>query len=81
MEKNQTKKCYNSFSCILSVLIIVFLIGAVAYDMVVSKPRINHSIDEIKVEVKNLNQKIDNTFYFVDAQKPRTATTDTTDIQ
>lgn len=49
--------------------------------MVVSKPRINHSIDEIKVEVKNLNQKIDNTFYFVDAQKPRTATTDTANIQ
>lgn len=49
--------------------------------MVVSKPRINHSIDEIKVEVKNLNHKIDNTFYFVDAYKPHTATTDTTDIQ
>lgn len=81
MEKNQTKKCYNSFSCILSVLIIVFLIGAVAYDMVVSKPRINHSIDEIKVEVKNLNQKIDNTFYFVDACKTPTATADTTDMQ
>lgn len=48
--------------------------------MVVSKPRINHSIDEIKVEVKNLNHKIDNTFYFMDASNTHTATTDTIDI-
>lgn len=49
--------------------------------MVVSKPRINHSIDEIKVEVKNLNYKIDNTFYFMDACNTHTATADTIDIQ
>ena len=49
--------------------------------MVVSKPRINHSIDEIKIEVKNLNHKIDNTFYFVDPYNTHPATTDTIDIQ
>jgi len=33
-----TKKCYNSFSCVLSVLIIAFVLTAVIYDIAIAKP-------------------------------------------
>ena len=60
MQKNKnTQKCYNSLSCILSLLIIVFVVGAIAWDITVSKPAMRKSIDEIRIEVKNINEKID----------------------
>lgn len=59
------KKCYNSFSCIVSVLIIVFVIGSIIWDMTVSKPTIYNSIEEIKTEVKHINEKIDARYYVI----------------
>ena len=59
IEINDTKKCYNSFSCILSVLIVLFVVGSIAYDMIVSKPAMKSSIDDIKIEVKDIREKID----------------------
>jgi hypothetical protein len=50
-QKNQKQKCYNSFSCILSVLIIVFVLTSIVWDMLVTKPAIRSSIDQIKTEV------------------------------
>ena len=47
-QKNQKQKCYNSFSCILSVLIIVFVLTSIVWDMLVTKPAIRDSIDQIK---------------------------------
>lgn len=57
--EHQTKKCYNSFSCILSILIMIFMMGSIIYDMAVSKPAIRKNIDEIKVEIQEVNKKID----------------------
>lgn len=54
-----TKKCYNSFSCILSVLIIVFVLVAVIYDIAIGKPQMRKGIDEIKIEISEINKKID----------------------
>lgn len=60
-EKKQKspKKCYNTFSCIASVVIIIFMVGAVLWDLLVSKPVIYNSIEEIRVEVQHINKKID----------------------
>jgi len=58
-EDNNMKKCYNSISCILSALIIVFVLGSVIYDMTVSKPAMRESIEVIRVEVEEINKKID----------------------
>lgn len=58
-DNKNTQKCYNSLSCILSVLIIIFVVGAIAWDITVSKPAMYKSIDEIRIEVKNINEKID----------------------
>lgn len=56
--KNQ-KKCYNTFSCVMSVLIIIFVVGAIMWDMFISKPMIYDSIETIKTEVRVINRKID----------------------
>ena len=63
-QKNQNKnqKCYNSFSCILSVLIIVFVLTSIVWDMFVTKPAIRSSIDQIKTEVQIIHSKIDKTY-------------------
>ena len=55
-------KCYNSFSCILSVLIIFFVVAAIGWDTLVSKPKMRESIEEIRTEVRDIHQKIDEQF-------------------
>ena len=66
MTENHTeltpRKCYNSFSCVLSVLIIFFIVGSIAWDVMVSKPEMRRSIDDIRIEVKSINEKIDSKF-------------------
>ena len=61
-QKNQKQKCYNSFSCILSVLIIVFVLTSIVWDMLVTKPAIRDSIDQIKTEVQVIHSKIDKAY-------------------
>ena len=61
-QKSQKQKCYNSFSCILSVLIIVFVLTSIVWDMLVTKPAIRSSIDQIKTEVQVIHSKIDKTY-------------------
>ena len=59
---NDTQKCYNSFSCILSVLIILFVVAAIGGDITVSKPEMRRSIEEKRSEVKGIHKKIDSQF-------------------
>lgn len=54
----ETGKCYNSVSCVLSVVIIVFMISAVLYDLCISKPQMKQSINEINIEIKHINEVI-----------------------
>ena len=61
-ENNNPQKCYNSFSCVLSVLIIIFVVCAIGWDITVSKPAIRKSIDEIRSEVKDIHMKIDDQY-------------------
>ena len=56
---NKVTKCYNSVSCLLSVVIIVFVLVAIAYDLVVSKPQIRKDINEIRMEITEINNKMD----------------------
>ena len=67
--ENISKKCYNSLSCILSVVIIVFIIGAMLFDIFISKPKTRENIAEIKFEIKKINEKIElyNTVMFNDS--------------
>lgn len=61
-QKAQKQKCYNSFSCILSVLIIVFVLTSIIWDMLVTKPAIRDSIEQIKTEVQVIHSKLDKTY-------------------
>lgn len=53
-----TQKCYNSFSCIGSVLIILFVLGSIIWDICITKPAMRDSIDDIRTEVKDIHQKL-----------------------
>lgn len=65
VKPQNTKKCYNTFSCIMSVLVIIFIVGAIMWDMFISKPIIYDSIETIKTEVKIINNKIDSHYNIV----------------
>lgn len=52
-------KCYNSLSCVLSVVVIVFILGAVLIDIFFTKPEMRHTIEDIRIEVKDIHRKID----------------------
>lgn len=57
--RNDINKCYNSFSCVLSVLIVVFVLGSIIYDLCYTKPNIFKDITEIRTELNIMNEKID----------------------
>lgn len=57
--QNGNTKCYNSFSCIISVLIVVFVLGSILYDLCYTKPTISRNITEIRTELNIMNEKID----------------------
>lgn len=57
--EDKSQKCYNSLSCVLSCLIILFVMGSIIWDITISKPEMRHSIDEIRIEVKDIHNKID----------------------
>lgn len=59
MKNNTIPKCYNSFSCIGAILIIMFVLGSIIWDILFTKPAMRESIDEIRIEVKNIHEKID----------------------
>ena len=59
MHEARPQKCYNSFSCILSVLIVVFVLGSILFDLCVTKPNISRNITEISTELNVMNEKID----------------------
>ncbi len=54
-----TRKCYKSVSCIISVLIVLFVLGSILYDLCWTKPKLNESISEIKTELTIINDHID----------------------
>lgn len=56
------QKCYNSFSCILSVLIIIFVVGSIMWDICISKPALRGQIQEIHTEIKDIHQKLNASF-------------------
>lgn len=57
--RNDGNKCYNSFSCVLSVLIVVFVLGSIIYDLCYTIPNISKNITEIRTELNIMNEKID----------------------
>ena len=52
-------KCYKSLSCIISVLVIVFIFGAIIIDLAWTKPSIRQDISEINKELVIINSQID----------------------
>lgn len=57
-DTHKTVKCWNSFSCIASVIIIIFTLGSVLYDLVITKPEIKNSIERIEYNIEKINQRL-----------------------
>lgn len=51
-------KCWNSVSCIISAAIIVFTLGSVLYDLVITKPEIKESITKIEYNIERINMRL-----------------------
>jgi len=63
MDKNESLnqngvKCYKSASCIISIFIILFIFGSILYDFCYSKPKIREDIDNINIEIKMIDARI-----------------------
>lgn len=56
--EEKVEKCYNHFSCVLSVAIIVFVLGAILWDLCITKPTIKNNISEIKTELVCINSRL-----------------------
>ena len=52
-------KCYKSIPCITSMLIVVFIIAAILYDFIIEKPKMQHDISDINMEIININNHIE----------------------
>lgn len=59
-DTNSTQKCYNSFSCIGAILIIIFVLGSIIWDICITKPAMRRAIEEIRIEVKDMHNKLNN---------------------
>lgn len=65
MENNKNEnmisaiKCYKSIPCILSVLTILFISGAIIYDLAFAKPKMQKNICNINTEITNINKHIE----------------------
>lgn len=60
-------KCYKSFPCILSILVIIFIVFAILYDFLIAKPKMQHDISNINIEINNINTHIEK----IDSQQVR----------
>ena len=56
--KSIETKCYKSISCIISVLVIIFIFGAVIYDLAWTKPELRSNIKEMKTQIIEINHNI-----------------------
>lgn len=58
MEKIKVEKCYNYFSCVLSVAVIIFILGTILWDLFITKPAIKSNMADIKNELVSINNKL-----------------------
>ena len=72
---NKDKKCYNTFSCIASVIIIIAILGGMLNAYFVTFPEMHSDIREMKRDVGELKslyehqqKMLDSTFLFTTAR-------------
>ena len=72
---NKDKKCYNTFSCIASVIIIIAILGGMLNAYFVTFPEMHSDIREMKKDVGELKslyehqqKMLDSTFLFTTAR-------------
>ena len=72
---NKDKKCYNTFSCIASVIIIIAILGGMLNAYFVTFPEMHRDIREMKRDVGELKslyehqqKMLDSTFLFTTAR-------------
>jgi len=61
-------KCYKSVSCIIGILVILFIFGAVTYDLVWAKPELRTNIKDMHTELSTIKDHVER----IDSQQTKT---------
>ena len=57
--EDKSQKCYNSFSCFLSVMIIITVVVSILWTQFVTMPNFENKLDNMRIEIQDINSKID----------------------
>ena len=57
--EDKSQKCYNSFSCFLSVMIIITVVVSILWTQFVTMPNFENKLDNMRIEIRDINSKLD----------------------
>ena len=57
--EDKSPKCYNSFSCFLSVMIIITVVVSILWTQFVTMPNFENKLDNMRIEIQDINSKLD----------------------
>ena len=57
--EDKSQKCYNSFSCFLSVMIIITVVVSILWTQFVTMPNFENKLDNMRIEIQDINSKLD----------------------
>ena len=57
--EDKSQKCYNSFSCFLSVMIIITVVVSILWTQFITMPNFENKLDNMRIEIRDINSKLD----------------------
>ena len=57
--EDKSQKCYNSFSCFLSVMIIITVVVSILWTQFITMPNFENKLDNMSIEIQDINSKLD----------------------
>lgn len=57
--EDKSQKCYNSFSCFLSVMIIITVVVSILWTQFITMPNFENKLDNMRIEIQDINSKLD----------------------
>ena len=56
--EDKSQKCYNSFSCFLSVMIIITVVVSILWTQFVTMPNFENKLDNMRIEIQDINSTL-----------------------
>ena len=57
--EDKSQKCYNSFSCFLSVMIIITVVVSILWPHFITMPNFENKLANMRIEIQDINSKLD----------------------